>query len=66
MSVATTILLGQSNDVRRTVVRVVLSKARGLITARALDARIASLSDVARFLNRSTSALSRVARFHRA
>ncbi len=37
------------------------SLARGLLAARAVDQRIATLSDVARFLNRSVSAVSRLA-----
>jgi putative transposase len=38
-----------------------LSRARGLLAARALAAGAASLSDIARFLNRSASAVTRAA-----
>lgn len=39
----------------------VLSRARGLITARARDAYAATLAEIAKFLNRSPSALARAA-----
>lgn len=42
-----------------------LSQARGQLAAQAVDQHVASLSDVARFLNRSISALSRAAARHR-
>ena len=42
-----------------------LSRARALITVRALASGAATLSEVARFLNRSASALTRAAEFHR-
>jgi hypothetical protein len=45
--------------------RRMLTAARGLIAARAVDGHIATLSEVARFLHRSTSALSRSADRHR-
>jgi putative transposase len=38
-----------------------LSRVRGLITVRALEMRVASLSEIGRYLNRSPSALTRVA-----
>ena len=41
-----------------------LAKARGLIACRALDEQIASLSEIARFLNRSAAAISRAAHRH--
>jgi hypothetical protein len=44
-----------------------LSKARGMIAARAIDERVATLSELARFFNRSDSALSRsIERYARA
>lgn len=42
-----------------------ISRARGQVTARALAAQAAPLSDIARYLNRSASALSRAAERYR-
>jgi REP element-mobilizing transposase RayT len=42
-----------------------ITRARGLVTARALAAQAAPLSEVARYLNRSVSALSRAAERYR-
>jgi len=41
-----------------------LARARGLIARRALDEQLASLSEIARFLNRSAAATSRAAQRH--
>lgn len=53
------------DDVRSRSQSVRLSRARGLIGSRAIDQHIASLSEVARYLNRSASALSRAIALHR-
>ncbi|HEY0687284.1 MAG TPA: transposase [Steroidobacter sp.] len=54
--------LGITTDQLRSVRQNrVLSRARGLITARARDAYAATLADIAKFLNRSPSALARAA-----
>jgi len=48
-------------DVRCPSQRRTVSRARGLITARAIEARAASLSEVARWLDRDISSVSRAA-----
>lgn len=50
-----------ADDLRSVRQNRLLSRARGLITARARDAYAASLTEIARFLNRSPSALARAA-----
>jgi len=51
--------LRSSSQLRR------ISRARGQVTARALAAQAASLSEIARYLNRSASALARAAERYR-
>lgn len=53
------------DDVRSRSQSVRLSRVRGLIGSQAIEQHIASLSEVARYLNRSASALSRAISLHR-